>query len=88
MFFRKVGAEAFTCVLLAQNLAADTFATHVFANGDELHLRGDYPLAGVVQLGNAFASDGAFGRQQAAEAQLIRDRRRPAALWYRPSCVR
>lgn len=27
--------------------------------------------AGVVQLGNAFASDGAFGRQQAAEAQLI-----------------
>ncbi len=28
-------------------------------------------LAGVVQLGNAFASDGAFGRQQAAEAQLI-----------------
>lgn len=41
--FRKVGAEAFTCVLLAQNLAADTFATHVFANGDELHLRGDYP---------------------------------------------
>ena len=69
--FRKVGAEAFTCVLLAQNLAADTFATHVFANGDELHLRGDYPLAGVMQLGNAFASDGAFGRKQAAEAQLI-----------------
>ncbi len=29
------------------------------------------PPAGVVQLGNAFASDGAFGRQQAAEAQLI-----------------
>jgi hypothetical protein len=30
-------------MLLAQNFAADTFAAHVFANGDELHLRGDDP---------------------------------------------
>ena len=69
--FRQAGTEAFPGMLLAQNLAADTFATHVFANGDELHLRRDDPLAGVVQLGNAFPGDGAFGRQQAAEAQLI-----------------
>ena len=60
--FRQAGAEAFSGMLLAQNFAANTFTAHVFAYGDELHLRGDDPLAGVVQLGNTFAGNGAFWR--------------------------
>lgn len=38
---RQTGAKAFSGMLLAQHLAADTLAAHVFANGDEFHLRGD-----------------------------------------------
>ena len=56
---------------MAQHFAADALAAHVFANGDELHLRRDDPLARIVQLGNAFARFGAFWRQQAGEAQLV-----------------
>ena len=68
---RQARAKAFTRMLIAQHFATDALATHVFADGDELHLRRDDPLAGVVQLGHAFARFSAFWRQQAGKAQLV-----------------
>ena len=68
---RQARAKAFARVLVAQRFAADTLAAHVLADGDELHLRRDDPLAGVVQLRHAFARSGAFWRQQAGKAQRV-----------------
>ncbi|SAJ31628.1 Uncharacterised protein [Enterobacter cloacae] len=69
--FRQASAKPFTRMLVAQHFAADALAAHVFADGDELHLRRDDTLARVVQLGDAFARFSAFRRQQAGKAQLV-----------------
>ena len=68
---RQASAKAFTRMLIAQHFATDALATHVFADGDELHLRRDDAPARVVQLGHAFARFSAFWRQQAGKAQLV-----------------
>ena len=69
--FRQASAKPFTRMLVAQHFAADALAAHVFADGDELHLRRDDTLSRVVQLGYAFARFSAFWRQQASKAQLV-----------------
>ncbi len=56
---RQARAEAFAGMLLAQDGTADTFAAHVFTDGDKLHFRGHDALTGVVQLRNALARFGA-----------------------------
>ena len=43
----------------------------VFANGDVLHLRGDDTGPGIVQLGDVSAGQGAPGRSQVGETQLL-----------------
>ena len=68
---RQASAKAFARMLVAQYFAADALAAHVFADGDELHLRRDDTLARVVQLSDAFARSGAFWRQQAGKAQRV-----------------
>ncbi|MNQ77555.1 hypothetical protein D3C85_924320 [compost metagenome] len=69
--FRQAGAEALTRMLAQQQLGAHPLAAHVLANGDELHLRGDHPLAGIVQLGHPAARPGTQWLGQIIETQVI-----------------
>lgn len=68
---RQVGAPALARVLVAQHLAANALAPHVFTDGDELHLRGDDAGAGIVQLGHAPARQRLARQRQMFEAQMI-----------------
>ena len=68
---RQPRAKPNARMLPAQHFATNTLAAHIFANGDELHLRGDNPLPGVVQLSHAFPDHGAPGGEQAGKAQLV-----------------
>ncbi len=68
---RQAGTKAFARMLVAQRLATNALAAHVFADGDKLHLRRHYPLAGVVQLGHAFTRSCTLRREQPGEAQLV-----------------
>lgn len=58
-------------MLLAQHLAVDAITTHILADGDKLHLRGDDAGAGIVQLGHALASLCFAWQRQVLEAQMI-----------------
>jgi hypothetical protein len=87
-FFRQAGAEVLALVLAAEKVGH--FLPHfagrpqrfevgatvvVFADGDELHLRGDDALAGVMHLADVPAGPGAQGLAvQAGEAQLVERR--------------
>ena len=69
--FRQASAKVHPWMLMAQHFTTNALAAHVFTDGDKFHLRGNHPLTGIVQLGNALAGFGAFWRQQAAETQLV-----------------
>lgn len=68
---RQVGAPALARMLVAQHLAANALAPHVFTDGDELHLWGDDTGAGIVQLGHALARQRPARQRQMFEAQVI-----------------
>ena len=69
---RQPRAKPDARMLLAQHFTTNAFATHIFANGDEFHLRGDNPLTGIVQLRHAFPDYGAPGRKQTGKAQRVK----------------
>ncbi|CAH0326332.1 hypothetical protein SRABI106_04617 [Rahnella aquatilis] len=64
-------AKAFAGMLLAQNLAADPFTPHIFANGDKFHLRCDDAFAGVMQLRDIFTRNGFARARQVFEAEVV-----------------
>ena len=69
--FRQACTKVHPRMLVAKHFTANALAAHVFTDGDELHLRGHYSLAGVVQLGDSLTRFGALWRQQAGETQLV-----------------
>ncbi|MNS46339.1 hypothetical protein D3C72_788330 [compost metagenome] len=68
---RQASAKTFARMLVAQNFAANALAPHVFADGDEFHLRRYDPLACIVQLGHTFSRFRPFRRQQTGETQPV-----------------
>ncbi len=69
--FRQVRAEAVARVLLAQYFATNALATHIFPQGDELHLRRHDPLTRIVKLRNPTSRHRAARARQIIEAQMI-----------------
>lgn len=61
--FRQIYTPTLAEVLLAQHIAVDAITTHILADDDKLHLRGEAAGAGIVQLGHALASL-CFARQR------------------------
>ena len=69
--FGQVGAEIHGLLGTHQPGADVLLPAHVLADGDKFHLRGDYPLPGVVHLGDVLAGLGAAGVADVAEAVAI-----------------